>query len=194
MANIGQVYYNVLDYNNEGIRDGNADIYTDIVAQIGASQFNKVGVQAPPGAKMILNKTKTIMIGRTGIYELDEDIAITNMYFVRPWKYTKDEEQSQQKIEEGGQLMQQAEEQRETALQALHESFPSVPEPDSENYQTYWDTYNNIQSAYEEKYKQGLSLYNQGRNGIYVLPNPDNPDDPENFTELYNVIIDFIYE
>jgi hypothetical protein len=30
------------------------------------------------------------MVGRTGIYELDEDIVITSMYFDRPRKYTRD--------------------------------------------------------------------------------------------------------
>jgi hypothetical protein len=42
-----------------------------------------------------MNESKTIMVGRTGIYELDDDIAITNMYFIRPRKYKKDEEASQ---------------------------------------------------------------------------------------------------
>jgi hypothetical protein len=44
-----------------------------------------------------MNASKTIMIGRTGIYELDEDIAITSMYFVRPKNYIKDEEETELK-------------------------------------------------------------------------------------------------
>lgn len=64
---------------------------------------------------------------------------------------------------------------------------------DPEGYKAYWDAYNNIQTAYIEAYQTALSLYNQGVNGIYVLPNPDNVDAPENYQDLYNVIIDFIY-
>ena len=64
---------------------------------------------------------------------------------------------------------------------------------DPEGYKAYWDAYNNIQTAYIEAYQTALSLYNQGANGIYVLPNPDNVDAPENYQDLYNVIIDFIY-
>ena len=77
MPTVGQIYYNVIDNNSGSYASSKEDIYTDLVAQVGASQFNKVGVQAPPGTKMVMNESKQIMVGRTGIYELDEDIAIT---------------------------------------------------------------------------------------------------------------------
>jgi hypothetical protein len=41
---------------------------------------------------VVLNTNKVILIGRTGIYELDDDISITSMYFERPRNYTKDED------------------------------------------------------------------------------------------------------
>lgn len=196
MPTVGQIYYNVIDNNSGSYASSKEDIYTDLVTQVGASQFNKVGVQAPPGTKMVMNESKQIMIGRTGIYELDEDIAITNMYFIRPRKYEKDEEASQQAIQQGTAGMQKADAERTAALQQFHDQFPNIPdqETDTEGYQAYWDAYNNIQAEYIEAYQAALNIYNQGINGIYVLPNPEDIDAPENYQDLYNVIVDFIYQ
>lgn len=195
MPTVGQVYYNVIDNNSGSYVSSGQNIFSDIIAQVGASQFNKVGVQAPAGTKIVMNESKTIMVGRTGIYELDDDIAITNMYFIRPGKYEKDEEASQQAIEQGTEGMQAADKKRADDLEQFYKENPVMPDPDTdpEGYRAYWDSYNNIQTTYIEAYQTALSLYNQGVNGIYVLPNPDNIDAPENYQDLYNVIIDFIY-
>lgn len=195
MPTVGQVYYNVIDNNSGSYVSSGQNIFSDIIAQVGASQFNKVGVQAPAGTKIVMNESKTIMVGRTGIYELDDDIAITNMYFIRPRKYEKDEEASQQAIEQGTEGMQAADKKRADDLEQFYKENPVMPDPDTdpEGYRAYWDLYNNIQTTYIEAYQTALSLYNQGVNGIYVLPNPDNIDAPENYQDLYNVIIDFIY-
>ena len=143
-----------------------------------------------------MNNAKTIMVGRTGIYELDDDIAITAMYFVRPRKYEKDEEASAEAIEQGVARMQAAADARERALEQFYVDNPIIPdrETDPEGYQAYWDAYNNIQMTYIAAYQEALNLYNSGINGIYVLPNPGDVDAPENYQDLYNVIIDFIYE
>lgn len=195
MPTVGQVYYNVIDNNSGSYVSSGQNIFSDIIAQVGASQFNKVGVQAPAGTKIVMNESKTIMVGRTGIYELDDDIAITNMYFIRPRKYEKDEEASQQAIEQGTEGMQAADKKRADDLEQFYKENLVMPDPDTdpEGYRAYWDSYNNIQTTYIEAYQTALSLYNQGVNGIYVLPNPDNIDAPENYQDLYNVIIDFIY-
>ena len=195
MPTVGQVYYNVIDNNSGSYVSSGQNIFSDIIAQVGASQFNKVGVQAPAGTKIVMNESKTIMVGRTGIYELDDDIAITNMYFIIPRKYEKDEEASQQAIEQGTEGMQAADKKRADDLEQFYKENPVMPDPDTdpEGYRAYWDSYNNIQTTYIEAYQTALSLYNQGVNGIYVLPNPDNIDAPENYQDLYNVIIDFIY-
>lgn len=195
MPTVGQVYYNVIDNNSGSYVSSGQNIFSDIIAQVGASQFNKVGVQAPAGTKIVMNESKTIMVGRTGIYELDDDIAITNMYFIRPRKYEKDEEASQQAIEQGTEGMQAADKKRADDLEQFYKENPVMPDPDTdpEGYRAYWDSYNNIQTTYIEACQTALSLYNQGVNGIYVLPNPDNIDAPENYQDLYNVIIDFIY-
>lgn len=196
MATVGQIYYNVIDNNSGSYIKSGEDIFTDIVNQIGASQFNKVGIQASPGTQIVMNNAKTIMVGRTGIYELDDDIAITAMYFVRPRKYEKDEEASAEAIEQGVAEMQAAEDARERALEQFYVDNPVIPdrETDPEGYQAYWDAYNNIQMTYIAAYQEALNLYNSGINGIYVLPNPGDVNAPENYQDLYNVIIDFIYE
>ena len=196
MATVGQIYYNVIDNNSGSYIKSGEDIFTDIVNQIGASQFNKVGIQASPGTQIVMNNAKTIMVGRTGIYELDDDIAITAMYFVRPRKYKKDEEASAEAIEQGVAGMQAAEDARERALEQFYVDNPVIPdrETDPEGYQAYWDAYNNIQMTYIAAYQEALNLYNSGINGIYVLPNPGDVNAPENYQDLYNVIIDFIYE
>lgn len=196
MATVGQIYYNVIDNNSGSYIKSGEDIFTDIVNQIGASQFNKVGIQASPGTQIVMNNAKTIMVGRTGIYELDDDIAITAMYFVRPRKYEKDEEASAEAIEQGVAGMQAAEDARERALEQFYLDNPVIPdrETDPEGYQAYWDAYNNIQMTYIAAYQEALNLYNSGINGIYVLPNPGDVNAPENYQDLYNVIIDFIYE
>lgn len=195
MPTVGQIYYNVIDNNSGSYVSSGQNIFSDIVVQVGASQFNKVGVQAPAGTKIVMNESKTIMVGRTGIYELDDDIAITNMYFIRPRKYEKDEEASQQAIKQGTAGMQAADKKRSEDLERFYKENPDMPDQDTdpEEYKAYWDAYNNIQTAYIEAYQTALSLYNQGVNGIYVLPNPDNVNAPENYQDLYNVIIDFIY-
>lgn len=196
MATVGQIYYNVIDNNSGSYIKSGEDIFIDIVNQIGASQFNKVGIQASPGTQIVMNNAKTIMVGRTGIYELDDDIAITAMYFVRPRKYEKDEEASAEAIEQGVAKMQAAEDARERALEQFYIDNPVIPdrETDPEGYQAYWDAYNNIQMTYIAAYQEALNLYNSGINGIYVLPNPGDVNAPENYQDLYNVIIDFIYE
>lgn len=191
---VGQIYYNIIDENSGGPISGDIDIFQDIVAAYGAKQFNKLGIEAPPGTKIVMNNTKTIMIGRTGIYELDNDISITNMYFLRPKKYLKDEEASQKAKENGISGMLKANTDRQNALDSLNQDFPNIPtDQEDPSYEIYWDRYNTIQSNYIKDYQSALSQFNIGSNGIYVLPNPNNPDAPENYEDLYNVLINFIY-
>lgn len=194
MATIGQVYYNIMDNSSGNYISGDIDIFQDIVSGYGAKQFNKLGIQAPPGTRIVMNNSKTIMVGRTGIYELDEDITITNMYFLRPKKYIKDEAASEKAKQDGIAKMLEANTTRQQALDQLNEDFPTIPtDEDNPNYKTYWNRYNTIQSNYITSYQEGLSQFNIGSNGIYVLPNPDNLEADENYEDLYNVLIDFIY-
>lgn len=196
MATVGQIYYNVVDSNSGSyISSPNIDIYKDIVNGYGAAQFTKLGVQAPPGTKMVMNETKSIMVGRTGIYELDNNIAISNLYFVRPYKYLKDEEASSKAKEAGIQGMMDADNKRREDLNQLKFDYPETPTDDNDpKYESYWDRYNTIQTQYIAEYQKALGDFTTGVNGIYVLPDPSNTDSTENYDELYDIIVDFIYE
>lgn len=189
MSAIGQIYYNVIDTSSTGdgkhyISSG-IDIYNDIVNASSAKQFTKVGIQAPPGAQVVMNTSKTIMIGRTGIYELDEDIAITNMYFVRPKNYIRDDKETESKKQEGEKIIKDAKVALEAAVAALG-TEPS--DPSSDAYKTYWEGYNEAHERYIAAFQKGSAILNQGLNGVYKL-DENNP-----YGDLENVIVDFIYD
>lgn len=188
MSAIGQIYYRVVDTSSTGdgkhyISSG-IDIYNDIVSASSAKQFTKVGIQAPPGAQVVMNASKTIMIGRTGIYELDEDIVITSMKFVRPTVYIKDEEESESKKQEGEKIIKEAKAALEAAIAALGEE---PTDPTSDAYKTYWSGYNEANEIYITAFQKGSAILNQGLNGVYK-------EDKTVIGELDNVIVDFIYD
>lgn len=188
MSAIGQIYYRVVDTSSTGdgkhyISSG-IDIYNDIVSASSAKQFTKVGIQAPPGAQVVMNASKTIMIGRTGIYELDEDIVITSMKFVRPTVYIKDEKESESKKQEGEKIIKEAKVALEAAIAALGEE-PTNPTSDA--YKTYWNGYNEANETYITAFQKGSTILNQGLNGVYK-------EDKTVVGELDNVIVDFIYD
>lgn len=188
MSAIGQIYYRVVDTSSTGdgkhyISSG-IDIYNDIVSASSAKQFIKVGIQAPPGAQVVMNASKTIMIGRTGIYELDEDIVITSMKFVRPTVYIKDEEESESKKQEGEKIIKEAKAALEAAIAALGEE---PTDPTSDAYKTYWNGYNEANETYIAAFQKGMAILNQGLNGVYK-------EDKTVIGELDNVIVDFIYD
>lgn len=188
MSAIGQIYYRVVDTSSIGdgkhyISSG-IDIYNDIVSASSAKQFTKVGIQAPPGAQVVMNASKTIMIGRTGIYELDEDIVITSMKFVRPTVYIKDEKESESKKQEGEKIIKEAKVALEAAIAALGEE---PTDPTSDAYKTYWNGYNEANETYIAVFQKGSAILNQGLNGVYK-------EDKTVIGELDNVIVDFIYD
>lgn len=188
MSAIGQIYYRVVDTSSTGdgkhyISSG-IDIYNDIVSASSAKQFTKVGIQAPPGAQVVMNASKTIMIGRTGIYELDEDIVITSMKFVRPTVYIKDEKESESKKQEGEKIIKEAKVALEAAIAALGEE---PTDPTSDAYKTYWNGYNEANETYIAVFQKGSVILNQGLNGVYK-------EDKTVIGELDNVIVDFIYD
>lgn len=123
MANIGQLYYRV----PIGTEDDGTIVYStssqlinsffdvNLVGLTGATIWTKVGIQAPPGTQMIMNDIKEILIGRTGIYELDEDISITGLQFKQPQNYIEDIAAEEQAKEEGLRVIEQAMNAREEA-------------------------------------------------------------------------------
>lgn len=209
MAAIGQVVYNLQDFHSSGglistsaknlsstvtsessgYAADRLNIFTnDLVKLFNASAFLKLGIQAPPGTKVTLNSNKTIMIGRTGVYELDEDIKVTGLQFERPKRYIVDTAATEQSLSEGIDGFEKAEQDRQNALAQLDLDYAG-----KDKDAAYWGEYTRIQDAYEELYIDAQAKYVAGVNGIYVLPNKNNPNADENYEELYNVIVDFLY-
>lgn len=193
MASIGQVYYNVLDSSSGEYISSGINIYQNILSAYGVTEITKVGIQANPGTKVVINDAKTIMIGRTGIYELD-NIKITSLYFIRPKNYVKDETASQQAITSGTTAMLEAETQRQASLTNLQNQYPQVPTTGTQEYEDYWNTYTQIQDTYIVAYAEAQNEYTKGILGVYTLPNSSDPNAEENYQDLYNVIIDFLFE
>lgn len=178
MAGIGQAVYKLQDYrnNNEYITNlpsGKSTIYENIIPT--GEKWNKIGIQADPGTYFYLGDKK-IMMGRTGIYELDEDIEIGSLKFVRPIKYTLNYEDTQRALEEGKQAMQAAETARQTALNQL-----------STDDEDYWLKYAEIYKTYKTAMENANVKLIKGINGIY------NVDESAEI-DLYNVIIDYIIQ
>ena len=207
MSTIGQIYYNVVRTDTtpptSGEISSGIDIFQDIVSASHAQIFTKVGIQAPPGTKAIIDENKTIIVGKTGIWEIgdgsDGYISIHSLRFVRPRRYIKDIAASNAYIEDGIAEMAEADEEYNAAMKELYKDrIPDVflpdgvtPNPESD---AFWEKHDQITGDYFTKFEEGLNKYNTGCNGIYVLPFPNETNNPANYDDLYNVIIDFIYE
>lgn len=179
MAEIGQVCYNVIGLDGEPLPDTLLkNIYENIIPT--GKKWKKIGVQAPPGSKIIFNKNKEIMVGRTGIYEIDEDIpAVEQMYFERPRKYKLNTTATSNALATGEQLLNKAETERDRRLNALAAMDLSDDE--------YWAQYVIIDEDFRTSsdYVSGIESYKAGANGIYEL---------DGYGDLINVIIDYIQE
>lgn len=95
---IGQIVYRLQDYRNREsevstnkngavvVGVGDLDMTSDLFGQFAESvsyrnaKITKLGVQAPPHTKMIIDG-RDIQVGNTGIYELDDDIIIEKIKF-----------------------------------------------------------------------------------------------------------------
>lgn len=191
------VYQNNLNDSTEtttndetGYENKKIDIFGANILK-GFNNVKKIGIQAPPGTKFTFNKATTqdtgewIMVGRTGIYELNDDIVINYLRFQRPQNYIINKELSQQLQATGTGIMKVA---RDTFLQKINELETTLGQaPDrTEAGSEYWTEYNNAHQNYITQYKSGLGIYLKGKAGVYV-PDPT-------IVDLYNIIIDFTYE
>lgn len=171
----------------------------DIINAIG-NPISKLGIQAPSGTKVHLNSgsqgdEQIIMIGRTGMYELDENIKITDIYFERPRNYILDEAATTAQLLSGKKGMQDAEEKRKNRINLLNEGKDPYKEGQTivKDSKEYWDCYIKINDDFQKAYDTAKGQYNIGIAGIYKLPNQDDKNAEENYKELYNIIIDFEY-
>lgn len=220
-TNVGQIVYNLKDYRNRyNYISTNGSNITQIVysdskaynancsidpnsgasssykkiyiydnfigsdSSLGITQINKLGIQAPPGTRLYINGDKEIMVGRTGIYELDEDFKVEQLWFVRPRKYILDENQTKSALENGIKQLEEAKNNFDNAVSQIEAEY-GTPE--------YWKEYNNCYNDYLREYQSAYALFLQGVNGIYIRPNSEDPSADENFEELENIIIDFLY-
>lgn len=183
MATIGQIYYQIFDGVDGYISNITEDIFFSgniVKAYDNATQFTKIGIQAPPGTQVVMNG-KTIMVGRTGIYELT-DIAIKEMHFIRPKEYKRNETKSDEAIINGAKGMQAAEEIKDSNLINIGTLGDN---PTVEQSKQYAKTFTDVQSTFDSSYQQALNEYNRGKYGVYDLKG-NKP--------LYNIIVDFLYE
>lgn len=170
MAEVGQYYYRVFDQSSGEYLSNVTDIYKNIISE----PVYKLGVQAPPGSKMLIND-KEILMGRTGIYELDEDIKVRSLSFIEQYEYAKDEDATKKALDDGKEQLAAAENYRKEEMAKITDADGSI---------TDWNTYQTIQETYYEKYYAAMETYKKGVNGVY---NPTNVP-----RELNNVIIDYV--
>lgn len=131
MSTIGQLVYNLEDYDNSGEiissdafvkNDDNKakhSIYENFFSSNGIlpnSGFKKIGIQAPPGTVAVIGTAsdqsataQRIMIGRTGIYEMEDDeVQIRYFRFEQQFKWVYNQEDSEKKIAKGMLLLKEA--------------------------------------------------------------------------------------
>lgn len=117
MANVGQLYYNLDDYNNSGQKITSSvftqqTIYENFfgIGKALANQaFKKLGIQAPPGTVVLIGTAsdqeataQRVMIGRTGIYEMEDDeVYVKYFRFEKQYQWIYDENGTTEKRKEG---------------------------------------------------------------------------------------------
>ena len=205
---IGQIIYNVKDYtmsgglistkkndlksiikevDGESYAENRVDITTDLVQAYKLGGITKIGIQAPPGTKFVLNaltgnSEDYLIMGRNGVYELDEDeIVIKYLRFEKPKKYILDEKTTNNYKTSGVTSISEAEQTRIVEMKKL---FPNDDE--IKITKDNIEQYNKIQNDYYIDYLAGYEQYLTGVTGVYM--------DSGETEELYNIIIDFVYD
>lgn len=203
MAVPNQIVYRLEDYRVEGgyiTTPSGINIHKEIVSQMKMGNFSKLGIQAPPGTKFQINGI-SIMMGRTGIYELDEDVQVATLVFEEIPNYEKDDEKTGIALSEGISLMKEAKELYNTYIikdaETNIEKYPGNVDEDKNFTTQYWLDYQKVMTGgtlsngtvittgYNTLIENARSQLLQGANGIYVA---------NGTKELNNVIIDFLTE
>lgn len=185
----GQLYYQVRMsdgslQNSSGVTEDNFfGKDNNLVSLVGATRFTKLGVQAPPGTKIVLNNTRTIMIGRTGIYEIEAEI--TNMYIIRLVNYVAKTNEEIDAKRTGLKAMISA---VDTWYEYLHSIEGQIPEEGDYNWTINDDNVVDNEKTYQANYDTALGMYMTGYNGIY------EKSKTKPYVDVENIIIDFQYE
>ena len=226
MANIGQLFYRVpsgtdesgkVVYNTSAIltKDNFYGKSSNLVNLVGTSSWIKLGVQAAPGTQLVINGIKEILIGRTGIYELDGDILIKNLYFIQPQDYVRDDIAEGKLKSDGLTIIEDAMTTKKNSYLAwtnnLADSWEGISatltskQNELKGLTSGTTQYNKvaeeiallqscladtskmleIEKTYSDTYKIGWSKYQSGESGVYKSGEKG---------DLENVIIDYIYE
>ena len=149
----------------------------------------KLAIQCEPGEQWIINKTSDedgvpIIVGNTGVYELDEDIVVKSLYWKPNVTYNFNESATQTAFKDSLKAFNDAEIIRQEALNKIANvgnwqqiildggDAVSPEQPDwGENnpfieYKEI-EQYLDIQENYQKSFEAAYSLYLNGLNGIY---------------------------
>lgn len=203
MAQPYQLYYRLEDFRTEEryqtskIEGTPLNIYSDIVSQFKKGNFNKLGIQAPAGTKFYINSsTSPIMVGRTGIYELDESINVNSLKFEAPKNYVLNKGKTQECLVEGINQTKAAKSFYDEYMTKIA-GLPGNTDSQKNYTSQYWKDYNviyqggtlsngeNIENGYSAQMEGTYNSMIQGINGVY---------DEKGVKEINNVIIDFLIE
>ena len=205
MAQPYQLYYRLEDFRTEeryqtsSIEGTPLNIYSDIVSQFKKGNFNKLGIQAPAGTKFYINSsTSPIMVGRTGIYELDESINVNSLKFEAPKNYVLNKGKTQECLVEGINQTKAAKSFYDEYMTKIA-GLPGNTDSQKNYTSQYWKDYNviyqggtlsngeNIENGYSAQMEGAYNSMIQGINGVY-------DEKKEERKEINNVIIDFLIE
>lgn len=172
--NIGQILYKVKVPQDGSITSNpdNINIFNDVLRQLGISSIKKLGIQAPNGTICYVNGQE-VMIGRSGMYELDEVIIVSSLYFVKKQIYILDSSATADQLEDSKKRIDALELKRQSDTLALSRSDPD-----------YYKKYIAIQEEFYKGYSVALELYNEALQGIYINGGEE---------DLENIIVDFLY-
>ena len=136
------------------------------------------------------------MIGRTGIYELDEDINVSFLKFEAPKNYELNEGKTQEHLVEGINQTKAAKTFYDNYMTKIAD-LPGNKDSQGNYTAQYWKDYNviykggtlsnneNIETGYSAQMEGAYNSMIQGINGVY---------DVKGVKEINNVIIDFLIE
>lgn len=194
MAQPYQLIYRLEDFRSDTpyitstVNGSTLNIYKDIVGQVNRGKFSKLGIQAPAGVIFYINSDQeSIRMGRTGIYELDEDISVSSLYFQEMPNYVKDDAATAAKLSEGISQLQSAKTFYEEQVNNIGTT------EDTQYWSDYAKIYNGgtlsngttISQGYSAQMEGAYSAIIQGLNGVYKK---------DGTKEINNVIIDFLIE
>lgn len=148
--------------------DNSINIYNNLVV---SEYWDKIGIQAPPGTRFILN-TQEFIIGPSGVYELSE-VIINNLRFIPLTNFEKDEDATQAALKAGKEKMQDALNNYSAQIHNLE-----LTEVNVENYKENTE-------KYILDYEEGYNQYQIGLNGVYI-------ENQNQFHQVQkNIIIDY---